>query len=302
MKWSGKRVLITGALGFIGTHLVQNFLMKNAVITMIDNLSAGLPHRELGDVTLIKGNVEDKWTFAGIKDIDFIYHLGAPSSVILFDNNPAKCITETIIGCYNVLELGARIRPTKTIMMSSGSVYGNTKNPMPEDSVPKPGNLYAISKLLCERLAGIMDRRDVQFVRVFAGFGPGEDHKGTYASPITLFLSHILNGIPPVIFGDGSQTRDFVYIDDVVDALIALADADPISVVNIGSGQTTSFNEVISFINRRLGRKVNPKYIEKPNSYLETTLADITLAKKLFGFSPMSVQDGIDKYCSFLGK
>jgi UDP-glucose 4-epimerase len=160
-------------------------------------------------------------------DLDFIFHFGAPSSVILFNKDLEGMFCKTVSGFLNVMEVAVKTKCRKVVYPSSGSVYGEVPPPQSEDAVPKPVNLYGIAKLTCERIADYYSRsRGIKSVglRIFAGYGPSEDHKGDIASPVTIFLKSILKGENPIVFGDGTQSRDFVYIDDVVEAIVRCAE------------------------------------------------------------------------------
>ena len=139
-------------------------------------------------------------------------------------------------------------------------------------------------------------------LRIFAGFGPGEEHKGDYASVVTIFLNCMLKNERPVIFGDGTQNRDFVYIDDVVDSIVSSAEK-PISntIVNVGTGRNLKFNDVVHIINDLLGKKIEPVYVPKPEKYFDYTLAETSFMKKQLGVIARSPEDGIKEYLSRLG-
>src|SRR6185437_5255742 len=176
------------------------------------------------------------------------------------------------------------------------SVYGTTPPPQSEDIVPKPVNLYAIAKLACEQIARFYSDINSVGLRIFAGYGPGEEHKGDIASPVTLFLKSILENKQPIVYGDGNQTRDFVYISDVVDAIIKSAERETPPVINVGTGKSYSFNAVIKLINDIIGKEIQPQYINKPTKYLESTLADTSLLKNVLGITPLTLEEGLERY------
>ena len=142
--------------------------------------------------------------------------------------------------------------------------------------------------------------RDVRSIgfRIFAGYGPGEEHKGEIASAITIFMNNLKNNEQPVIWSDGTQTRDFVYIDDIVEAMLRVLTMEgklP-PVVNIGSGEAYSFNDIVSFLNKYMGKDIKPIYIPKPKTYLEKTLADMTIFRMIFKMEPRKIDEGLESY------
>ena len=156
MKWNSKHVLITGAAGFIGFNLLQKFIDLNAEIVVLDDFSSGKSIETLSKmpIEIIRADVSDSRSFQKVpKDIDFIFHFGAPSSIILFNKDPVLALSNTICGLINAFEFAKSVGAQKVIYPSSGSVYGTTPPPQSENSIPKPKNLYGITKLTCEKIA-----------------------------------------------------------------------------------------------------------------------------------------------------
>jgi UDP-glucose 4-epimerase len=308
MKWSNKLVLLTGAAGFIGSHLLRRLIRLSAEVIAVDDLSVGVKENIMffdGEFHLLDVSERNFVELMKRYDFDFIFHFGAPSSVILFNKDPEGMFRKTISGFINVMEVAVETKCRKVVYPSSGSVYGEVPPPQSEDAIPKPVNLYGIAKLTCEKIADYYGRvRGVESVglRIFAGYGPGEDHKGGIASPVTIFLKSILRDESPIVFGDGTQSRDFVYIDDVVEAILRCAERDVPPIINVGSGKTYSFNDVIKLINELLKKDVKPKYVMKPVNYLEKTQADITLMKNFLGINPLDLRGGLIKYIDSLPK
>jgi len=297
LRLSTKKFLITGGAGFIGTAIARRLFHENSRIVILDDFSSGRFENIMLPCEVVKGNVADVSSFHEIHDVDFVLHFGAPSSVVLFNRNPEKCITETIIGIRNVFEYSKNTGVKKVIFPSSSSVYGNTPLPQSETTPTMPTNLYGIAKLACENIAKLYsDTVPSVGLRIFAGYGPGETHKREIASVITLFMESISANSRPIIFGDGTQSRDFVYIDNIVEAVLKAIENSFTGIINIGSGESHTFNEIVDFINYLLGKNVRPQYVEKPNQYFEHTLADITKMKNVLAFSPISLEDGLKKY------
>jgi UDP-glucose 4-epimerase len=308
MKWSNKLVLLTGAAGFIGSHLLRRLIRLNAEVIAVDDLSTGVKENIKffdGEFHLLDVSRRNFVELMKRYDFDFIFHFGAPSSVILFNKDPEGVFRKTVSGFMNVMEVAVETKCRKVVYPSSGSVYGEVPPPQSEDAVPKPVNLYGIAKLTCEKIADYYGRaRGLKSVglRIFAGYGPGEDHKGDIASPVTIFLKSILRDESPIVFGDGTQSRDFVYIDDVLEAIVRCAEGDTPPIINVGSGKTYSFNDVIKLINELLGKDVKPKYVMKPANYLEKTQADITLMKNVLGINPLNLEEGLKRYIDSITK
>jgi UDP-glucose 4-epimerase len=300
-----REVLVTGAVGFIGRNLVNRLLSEGAYVVAFDNFSYGKKENISKLVNeVIIGDVASKEDLDKIKDdVDYIFHFGSPSSVILFNRDPVSCFHSTVCGFLNILEWAKKRNIEKLIYASSGSVYGNTPIPQSEDMTPKPVNLYGVAKLTCEALAKrYFNEVPSVGLRIFAGYGPGEEHKKFFASVITLFLKNMLEGQPPIIYGNGTQQRDFIYIDDIIEAVVNAAKNNHVKnvIINVGSGTSYSFNEVIALLNELLDTNINPKYIPVPNFYLEKTLADIKLMKRFLGVNPIDLKQGLKKYLKYL--
>lgn len=310
MNWKDRKVVVTGASGFIGSNLVKRLLENGAIIYSIDNFSyidRKLVSKKLSillnKVKIIRGDVSKKAPWLKIpKDVDYIFHFAAPSSVVLFKRFPEKCYRETVFGMYNALEFARENEVKKVIFPSTGSVYAGNLMPHSESIYPKPRNLYAAAKIACEGLANSYSDY-IKFVglRIFAGYGPGEEWKKDFASIVYLFIRDIMNDKSPIIYGDGNQTRDFVYITDVVNSIIKSAEIDYSGIINVGTGISTSFNSVVNIINRILNKNIKPTYIPKEKSYVEELKADTITMKKLLGIKPISIEEGIKKFIEYLG-
>jgi len=307
-KFKDRKILVTGGFGFIGKSLIKRIAPFTKQIFIIDNLSFSRLDRSIltfKNVLFIKSDVRNKNIYKKIPSVDFVYHLGAPSSIILFNKNPSECIDITINGFLKVLEFCLEKKVEKFIFPSSGSVYGVSDNPFNEKiENPHPINIYGRTKLATEFIAKIyQDKLPILGLRIFAGFGPEENHKNNFASIPTIFLNDLLRNKNPIIYGDGNQKRDFVWIDDIVDALISVSFNDLTGILNVGSGISISFNEVLNIINKALNKKVKAKYIDKPINYLENTKSDITLFEKIIGRKPVDPRIKIYEYAkSFASK
>lgn len=296
-SWVGKRVLITGIAGFIGSALGNNLIGRGAVVDGVDDLSFGdkskIPE-SLNEMSFL--DVSDRKFYDKFKGryYDYIFHFGAPCTVRMFQTDPLKSTKATLEGFSNVLLIaegcGARM-----VYPSSGNVYGDA-TPNAEHITPLPTNLYGLSKYICERMARHSNAYTAG-LRIFAGYGPGEEHKGEYASVVTLFLNMIKEGKRPTIYGDGTQTRDFVYIDDIVDGILAAATHRPMfPIINIGTGTSTTFNELVEILNKYLNKDLKPIYVPKPKSYVQETKAQTGTMKRCLGIKPRPLKRGLMHY------
>ncbi len=306
MNWKKKRVIVTGGAGFIGQNIVTKLSSEGADITVIDNFNIS-PKTNLSkfedNIKIIKSNICEKNLIRELTgNFDYLFHFAGPSSVIQFNESPLEAFSSTTAGFINVLNIATKKNIKKVIYPSSGSVYGKNKGLSSEQVEPHPGNLYAVGKLSCEKIAKLYSE-EVNNVglRIFAGYGQGESHKKQISSPITLFLSSIIRDEQPILYGNGSQARDFVYIDDVIDVIIKCCEIDDLpEILNVGSGKSYTFNEVVSLINNYLKKDIKPYYIPKPSKYLEWTMADTSLLSKTLSVNPRPLETGIKDYLNAL--
>jgi UDP-glucose 4-epimerase len=243
MNYKGKKVALTGADGFLGSAIGKAL------------------HDAGAEVFALDGDIRDRRTFDSLDfTFDYLFHFGAPSSQVQFKRMPSYCIQTTLTGFMNAATAakrhGIRLVYPSTGLLSMGEA-----------------NEYARCKALCEDYARGKNM-DAIGLRIFATYGPGEGHKRDYASVPYLFARDVVAGNNPVVFGDGEQVRDFIYIDDVVNAVLILAEecADP--VIDIGSGEQTSFNKICELLGNVNASTVQPLYKEAPNGYVKETAAD----------------------------
>ena len=308
MEWRDKKILITGVTGFIGSNLTKSLFDKGAVIYAIDNFSyidAEMARNKLNflkEITIIEGDVSKKETWENVpNDIEYIFHFAAPSSITLFKQNPEKCYSETVFGLWNALDFAKKNNVKKVIYPSSGSNYAGNEMPHKEDIYVRPRNLYAAAKVSCEGLANsYSDFVGCIGLRIFGGYGPGEEWKKDFGSVLYLFIRDYLNGKAPEVWGDGGQTRDFIYIDDIVKMTIKSAEIDYTGVVNLGTGKSISFRELLELIKNSLQTEITPVFVPKEANYVENLEADTTLMKNLLGVEPILPEEGIKRFIDYL--
>jgi UDP-glucose 4-epimerase len=244
------KVLITGGAGFIGSHLVEHFQGK-ADIYVLDNLRSGYrKNLDALDCEFIEGSVTDRTLVRkAVKGVDYVFHLAAMVSVPESMTNPVECVEINTIGTLILLEESAKAGVKKLCFSSSAAVYGdNPTVPKTEDMLPEPKSPYAVTKLDGEYYCRIFHdagRLNTVCMRYFNVFGPRQDPRSQYAAAVPIFIDRALKNEPLTVFGDGEQTRDFVYVRDIVAANVFLAEhADLSGVYNVASGKRMTVNEL----------------------------------------------------------
>jgi UDP-glucose 4-epimerase len=289
------RVLVTGGAGFIGSALSNHLARAGHEVRVIDNLAAGDPERLDPAVLFTRGDVADipkLWTL--LQDVSCVYHLAARVSVPQSMKYPRDYNHVNVGGTVSVMEAMRDAGVERVVLASSGAVYGNQpENPLVEEMTPDPDSPYAVSKFAAEtyvRTIGTQWGIETVSLRIFNAYGPGQQLPASHAPVVPRFLKAALSNASLVVFGDGSQTRDFVYIDDVVDALTAAAAAPNVDrqVINVGSGTGTSINELIEAIGEAVGRHLEPIYNQGQSGGVSRMCADLTRARRLLGFNPQA--------------
>lgn len=293
------KVLVTGGAGFIGSNLVEDLVRSGEDVIVLDDFSTG----SLENLKAVQKQVQivrapcQRLLELKLPEVKKIFHLGIPSSSPMYRDNPVL-VGEAIGGFVNVFEL-ARRNQARVVYASTSSLYRSCPTPHREDSISEPFDFYTEARIAMERLARVYyDLHGVSSVgmRFFSVYGPHERAKGRYANNISQFLWAMREDKPPEIYGDGEQTRDFVYVSDVVRACLKAADSDlGCEVINVGTGRQTSFNRVIELLNKELGKSIKPVYVPNPvKNYVYHTCADLTKARKLLGYEPtVPLEEGI---------
>ncbi len=289
------KALVTGGAGFIGSNLVEA-LVDDYEVTVLDNLHTGCTDNlqsVQNEVEFIKGSCNDCLNFGLGPEI--IFHLGIPSSSPMYRKDPFL-VGEAINGMVAVMELARRSETKKVVFASSSSVYNGVPTPHRENAEIPVKDYYTEARLAIERVAELYYQLygiDYAGLRFFSVYGPHEEAKGSYANMITQFLWGMKAGESPVIFGDGTQTRDFTYVRDIVDALI-LTSKKGTGIFNAGTGKAFSFNCVVDLINSYLGTDLKPIYRKNPiKNYVMHTLADTAKIQGLGFSSRYLLEDGL---------
>ena len=299
-NYKNKNCIVTGGAGFIGQGLVKKLIDEGASVFVIDRFLFGAKKSEVNKrAKIITGDVRDSNIFNKLPKIkyDFFFHFSAPSSTVLFNKNQIECVDITIRGFLNSIHFAAK-NNIRFIYPSTGSLYSGINPPHHEKAKLKYEllNTYAKNKVLLEKLADVYRPKVNSLgLRILAGYGPGEKHKGKIASVIYSFCRDMVSGKSPIIWGDGSQRRDFIFIDDIVSIILTLATNCQEPIVNVGTGKDISFKEITLLINKYLYKNIDPIYVKKPKLYLEKTLADTHLLRRYFKKPLTSVSEGIKK-------
>jgi len=264
MNYKNKRIAITGSTGFLGRALYSALAEAGA------------------DIYRINGDIRDPETFAILDhSFDYLFHFADPSSQILFRRQAFYAAETTIVGFLNAAKACQR-NGIKLIYPSTGLLSQDRENE------------YARCKKVCEDIhqySGL----DAIAIRIFATYGPGEGHKRDYASVPYLFVRDWMGGHRSIVFGDGNQTRDFIFIDDVIKGILTIAETYNGQVIDLGSGEGHRFNEIFEILERETGNKFDAIYVDKPGGYVEETLADRTEMEKL-GIVPLvTFEQGIKR-------
>ncbi|HQE71175.1 MAG TPA: NAD-dependent epimerase/dehydratase family protein, partial [Methanothrix soehngenii] len=279
--------LVTGGAGFIGSNLVEDLLRAGEDVLVLDNMHTGSAENLAGlegRLELIQKSCNDLSTL----DIhpQKIYHLGIPSSSPMYKRNP-YLVGEAINGFISIYEL-ARRSGSRVVYASSSSLYSGILPPHREDMAIGVTDYYTEARLAMERMAELYQRLyGIASVglRFFSVYGPREEAKKQYANMVTQFLWDMKAGKRPLVYGDGTQTRDFTYVLDVVRAMRLAMDSDYHGILNVGTGEAWSFNEVIELLNRMMDLSLEAQYTENPiKNYVLQTLADTAKAERTIGF------------------
>jgi len=306
-----EKFLVTGGAGFIGSNICRKLLAQDCFVRVIDNLLTGKKENLAGIIETIDFIQADMGDYelarAAMKDVDVVLHQGALPSVPRSVDDPAATHQHCLNATFTLLLAACDAGIKRFVYASSSSAYGDTPTlPKIETMQPQPLSPYAAAKLAGEYYCTVFCKvfgLETISLRYFNVFGPHQDPTSQYAAAIPAFVTAILKDTPPTVYGDGEQSRDFTYVDNVVEANLLAARAKKTSgeVVNIACGQAVTVNEVIGIINELLGKNIKPIYTDPRPGDVKHSLADITLAKKTIGFEPVvpfaeGLQKSIDWY------
>lgn len=300
-KVSFRRALVTGGAGFIGSHLSKALLDQGMEVIVVDNLVMGSAEKVPAGAKLIVGDVRDKAIMAqALEGVDAVFHQAAKVTIRASVEGFYDDAENNIMGTLSVLDALKGSSVKKLIFASSMAVYADspTPNPINEEYLTEPISPYGISKLTGEKYCfnttanmGI----DCVALRYFNTYGPGQTFT-PYVGVITIFIKMLLKGKKPVIFGDGEQKRDFVYVGDIVQGnLLALNSNVTQQIFNIGTGKATSVNEIAQLLCEHISPSITPTHAEERTGELRYSIADISKAQKILGYAPVgNLQNELD--------
>jgi UDP-glucose 4-epimerase len=293
--------LITGAAGFLGSSIANQLAREGHQVRGIDDLSTGDPQALSADVHFTRGDVNDRpklWTL--LQEVDCVYHLAARVSVPESILYPREYNAVNVGGTVSLMEAMRDVGVKRVVFASSGAIYGNQDiQPLMEGQTPRPTSPYAVSKLAAEyyiRTIGSLWGIETVCLRIFNAYGPGQHMPASNPPVVPYFLRQAVRNGTLVINGDGNQTRDYVYVDDVVSAMVAAATAPNLNgmVINIGSGEETSIRSLANLVLKVTGSQTNTIYNAQTSGGVSRLCANISLAAQKLNYGPsVSLEDGL---------
>ncbi|MBE3039797.1 MAG: NAD-dependent epimerase/dehydratase family protein [Chloroflexi bacterium] len=293
--------LITGAAGFLGSTIANQLAREGHQVRGLDDLSTGDPQALSPDVHFTRGDVNDRpklWTL--LQEVDCVYHLAARVSVPESILYPREYNAVNVGGTVSLMEAMRDVGVKRVVFASSGAIYGNQDiQPLTEGLTPRPSSPYAVSKLAAEyyvRTIGGLWGIETVCLRIFNAYGPGQHLPASNPPVVPYFLRQAVRNGTLVVNGDGNQTRDYVYVDDVVSAMVAAATAPTISglVINIGSGAETSIRSLADLVLKVTGSQTNIVYSTQTPGGVSRLCADLSLAALKLNYQPsISLEEGL---------
>jgi len=294
------KILVTGGAGFIGSNIAEK-LAEDHEVTVLDDLYISSKKNLDGTgVEFVEGSVMDEVLVNKVcKDCDYIFHNAAMSSSPMFKDQPKLGMEVNVLGFMNIMKAAKDNGVKKVVYASTSSFYNGNPLPYSEAQPITAKTFYEASFRTREMVAQTYYfENDLGSIglRYFSVYGPKEQHKGQYANNISQFLWDMMKSKPAVIYGDGTQRRDFTFVNDVVSAnILAMTSKINFGIFNVGTGIGTSFNDLVALINKLLGTSIEPVYVDNPiKNYVHDTIADLSLVAKSLGYKPQwTLEKGI---------
>jgi nucleoside-diphosphate-sugar epimerase len=308
---AGAQCVVTGGAGFIGSHLVTRLVELGCDVTVVDNLSTGFESNlepVASNIRFVKGDVSDqKVVSASVKSADYVFHHAAMASVPRSMREPALCHAWCATSTVNILQAAAGSGVKRVLLASTSAVYGNSPFVAKRESdKPAPMSPYAAAKLASEQYCEAFYRGfglETVCLRYFNVFGPRQDPQSEYSAVIPRFVAMILSGQQPIIYGDGYQSRDFVYVGDVVRANLMAATTPGVggNVFNVARGSSVTLIDLLDQLRQLLNQAIDPIHQPPRDGDVRDSLADISLARSVLGYEPsvameIGLRESIDYY------
>jgi len=308
-------VLVTGGAGFIGSNLTEALLQRGHFVRVLDDFSTGKRENLIFDkkfpfLEIVEGDIREFSTCQkAVKGIEYVFHQAALPSVQRSIEDPETSNAVNVGGTLNILLAAKETGVKRVIYASSSSVYGDTPAlPKHEEMPSNPLSPYALQKYIGEQYCRLFYQLyglDTISLRYFNIFGPKQDPNSLYSAVIPKFIDALLQGRPPIIFGDGEQSRDFTYIENVVQANLLAMSAEHLhgEAINIACGKRISLNQLLNVLKEILGSKLSPIYQEPRKGDVKHSLADICKGKEILNYEPtVGIEIGLEKTVEFFQK
>ena len=303
-----ERILITGGAGFIGSN-AANILRKEGYETIaFDNLFLGNTRNFEEAVTFIQGDLANKEDLAKVGKVDYIIHLAAASSAPMFVDDLAGSFENNIINHIHVLEYAREVGAKKVLFASTSSIYGNNPTPLTEDQAVTPPNFYSVTKKAQEDTSRIYNQThglEIIAFRFMSVYGLHEEHKGRFANLVSQFIWGMEQGKAPTIYGDGTQTRDFTNVRDVVQAFKRAIQTEKkfgFTVFNVGTSQAVNMLDLMDLLNEALGTDIPDNLVDNPIKvgFVKSQQADLTKIQSELGYEPtIDLKEGIKEIVEY---
>lgn len=296
------RILVTGGAGFIGSNCCNILARGGHEVIAFDDFSLGAERNLDAGVRMVRGDVRDAGALDAVGPVEHVIHLASASSAPMFADDLVGSAENNIIGHVQVMEYARRHGVQKMLYASTSSMYGDNPIPLSEDQHVEPPNFYAVTKHAQEELSHVHHRvygTELIGFRFMSVYGPHEEHKGRFANLVSQFIWGIEQGKPPVLYGDGTQTRDFVNVQDVVAAFQHALGSEKrfgSAIFNVGTTHAVSLIDLTDIINASMGTDLKPVLVPNPitSGYIKNQQADLTKINRELGYQPsVSLEEGI---------
>jgi UDP-glucose 4-epimerase len=306
------KILVTGGAGFIGSNFSNMMAEKGHEITVIDDLSFGVKENLTDKVKLVEGDVnkEEDLDKTG-RSFDYIVHLAASSSAPMFAKDMYWAYQNNVAGHVRVMQFSKKVGAKKMLFASTSSIYGNNPTPLTEDQEVVPPNHYSVTKFAQEGASRVFNKAEgleIIAFRFMSVYGLNEDHKKNFANLVSQFIWGMAKDEAPVLYGDGTQERDFTNVKDVVQGIELAMNSDKkygFDIFNIGTNKSINLIELVELINKVMGKNLKPEFIPNPvkEGYVNSQLSSVRKIEKELGFKQtVELEEGIKEIIENLAK